>query len=182
MPIKDIPLIASWAGENVVTNKRGRAYSVSLERGVYKVDIDMDKLPITVAPLNSDVIHQTIRVDGGQTTKIEIPLASTVGSVSGVLKITDDFDRNLKITDFVVVILDENGNEVNYSTVDSTGDFYISGLAPGKYRLQLDDKFIAAYGLDIVPAMSYRDIFIPYDYYNPTDVINQDLEYKTLSL
>ena len=78
--------------------------------------------------------------------------------------------------------MDENGNEVNYSTVDSTGDFYISGLAPGKYRLQLDDKFIAAYGLDIVPAMSYRDIFIPYDYYNPTDVINQDLEYKTLSL
>lgn len=182
VPIKDIPLIASWAGENVVTNKRGRAYSVSLERGVYKVDIDMDKLPITVTPLNSDVIHQTIRVDGGQTTKIEIPLASTVGSVSGVLKITDDFDRNLKITDFVVVILDENGNEVNYSTVDSTGDFYISGLAPGKYRLQLDDKFIAAYGLDTVPAMSYRDIFIPYDYYNPTDVINQDLEYKTLSL
>ena len=142
----------------------------------------MDSLPITVAPLNNDLISKTVKIDKGLTTKLELPLASTVGSVSGVLKISDDFERDLKITDFIVVILDSEGNEVNYSTVDSSGQFYISGLAPGSYTLKLDEKFIDAYGLEELPNVSERSIFIPYDYNNPTDVMNQNLEYKTLAL
>ena len=142
----------------------------------------MDSLPITVAPLTNDLISKTIKIDKGLTTKLELPLASTVGSVSVVLKITDDFERDLKITDFVVVLLDLNGEEVNYSTVDSTGKFYISGLAPGQYTLKLDERYIDAYGLEKLPERSEISIFIPYDYKNPTDVTNQNLEYKTLSL
>ena len=111
-----------------------------------------------------------------------MPLISTVGSVSGVLKITDDFNRDLRITDFVVIIEDSEGNEVNYSTVDATGQFYISGLAPGKYKLKLDERFVDAYALERLQNLSERDIYIPFDYENPTDVVNQNLEYKTLSL
>ena len=145
VPIQNVPLITSWTGETSVTNKRGRVYSSSLEQGIYTVSIDMNQLPITVAPFTNDLINKKVKIDGGQTTQLEIPLISTVGSVSGTLKIFDDFQRDLKITDFVVVILDENGEEVNYSTVDSTGVFYISGLAPGNYTLKLDEKFIDAY-------------------------------------
>lgn len=122
------------------------------------------------------------RAKSGQTTQLEIPLISTVGSVSGTLKIFDDFQRDLKITDFVVVILDENGEEVNYSTVDSTGVFYISGLAPGNYTLKLDEKFIDAYGLEMLPEKSEISISIPYDYKTPVDFTEQNLEYKTLAL
>jgi len=182
IPMKDIPVIASWTGNEFMTNKRGRVSSTSIEQGVYNVSLDMETLPITVAPASNDLITRSVRIDGGQTTRLEIPLSSTVGSVSGKLNIADEFERGLKITDFIVVLLDEQGNEVNYSTVDETGEFYISGLAPGKYRLQLDEKFIGAYGLEEVPEMSYREISIPYDYYNPTDVVEQNLEYKTLSL
>ena len=142
----------------------------------------MDNLPLTVAPESNDKIVSRIKIDGGKTTRLEIPLVSTVGSVSGVLKISDDFDRDLRITDFVVVILDSNGNEVNYSTVDETGEFYISGLAPGQYTLQLDERFIDAYGLEEVPDKSALNIVIPFDYDNPTDLMDMDLEYKTLSL
>ena len=142
IPVKDVNLIASWAGADFVTNKRGRVCSTSLSEGIYKVDIDMEKLPITVAPVSNDIITKTIRINGGQVTKLEIPLVSTIGSVSGKLNITDDFNRNLKITDFIVVLLDEQGNEVSYSTIGYDGEFYISGLAPGKYKLQLDEKFI----------------------------------------
>ena len=116
------------------------------------------------------------------TTKLELPLISTVGSVSGVLKIQDDFDRKLAITDFVVIIEDENGKEINYSTVDNSGQFYISGLAPGKYTLKLDDRYIDAYALEKLQNLSERIIYIPFDYENPTDVVNQNLEYRTLSL
>lgn len=182
VPIRNVPLITSWSGETCVTNRRGRVYSSSLDQGVYTVSLDMNKLPITVAPLNNDLINRKVKVDGGNTTKLEIPLVSTVGSVSGVLKISDDFERELKLTDFVVVLLDEEGNEVNYSTVDSSGEYYISGLAPGKYVLKLDDNFINAYGLEEVADKSEINIFIPYDYENSIDIMEQNLEYKTLAL
>ena len=142
----------------------------------------MNSLPITVAPLTNDLISKTIKIEKGLTTQLELPLISTVGSVSGVLKITDDFSRDLRITDFVVIIEDSEGNEVNYSTVDETGKFYISGLAPGKYKLKLDDRYIDAYALEKLQNLSERDIYIPFDYENPTDIVNQNLEYKTLSL
>lgn len=182
VPIRNVPLITSWTGETSVTNKRGRVYSSSLEQGIYTVSIDMNQLPITVAPSTNDLINKKVKIDGGQTTQLEIPLISTVGSVSGTLKIFDDFKRDLKITDFVVVILDENGEEVNYSTVDSTGVFYISGLAPGNYTLKLDEKFIDAYGLEMLPEKSEISISIPYDYKTPVDFTEQNLEYKTLAL
>ncbi len=182
IPVKDVPLITSWTGETCVTNKRGRVYSSSLQQGIYTVSLDMNKLPITVAPINNDMINRKIKVDGGNTTKLEIPLISTVGSVSGVLKISDDFERELKLTDFVVVLLDRDGKEVNYSTVDASGQYYISGLAPGMYTLKLDENFINSYGLEEVAGRSEISVFIPYDYENPTDIMEQNLEYKTLSL
>ena len=182
IPMKDIPLVTSWSSDLEYTNKSGRVASATLTSGVYQVGLDMNSLPITVSPMTNDLISKTIKIDKGLTTKLELPLASTVGSVSGVLKISDDFERDLKITDFVVVILDDKGEEINYSTVNETGQFYISGLAPGKYKLKLDEKFIDAYALEKLPAKSEIDVYIPFDYFNPTDVKNQNLEYKTLSL
>lgn len=181
IPVADVPLETSWGGGSSITNKRGRVYSNSLDKGIYTVTINMDQLPITVAPTTNDLINRKVMIDGGQTTILEIPLVSTVGSVSGTLKISDEFERGLKLSDFVVVLLNEKGDEVNYSTVNETGEFYISGLAPGKYKLQLDERFISAYGLEELPN-SYIDVFIPYDYKNPTDIMDQNLEYKTLSL
>jgi len=182
IPMRDIPVITSWTNELEYTNRSGRVSSSSLSSGVYKVGLDMNSLPITVAPYTNDVISRTIKIENGLTTKVELPLISTVGSVSGVLKITDDYDRELKITDFIVSIIDMKGNEVNYSTVTSDGAFYISGLAPGKYTLKLDDRYMDAYGLEKVENLSERTIYIPYDYVNTTDVTEQNLEYKTLSL
>ena len=181
VPISDVPLKVSWMGENNNTNNFGRFYSTSIEEGVYTVSLDMDSLPITVAPQTNDIISRYVKIEGGQTTRLEIPLISTVGSVSGTLHISDDFNRDLKISDFIVVILDENGEEVNYSTVGESGDYYISGLAPGKYTLQLDQKFIDTYGLEELPKSTIQ-IVIPKDYKHPIDLIDQDLEYKAMAL
>lgn len=182
IPMKDVPIRTDWATEIEYTNKNGKISSAALTSGVYKVAVDMNTLPITVAPLTNDLISKTVKIEKGLTTKLELPLASTVGSVSGVLKISDDFDRNLKITDFVVILVDSEGNEVNYSTVTADGAFYISGLAPGKYTLKLDDRYVDAYGLEKLQNLSERNVFIPFDYENPTDVVNQNIEYRTLSL
>ncbi|MCQ2740020.1 MAG: hypothetical protein MJ237_07325 [bacterium] len=181
IPYKDIPLKTSWSSDISYTNKSGKVISTALSSGVYDISLDMNSLPITVAPLTNDVITKTVKIENGLTTKLELPLVSTVGSVSGILTITDDYDRKLKITDFIVVMLDENGEEVNYSTVNDAGEFYISGLAPGKYTVRLDEKFVSAYSLEELQN-SVIDVFIPFDYNNPTDITGQNLEYKTLSL
>ena len=182
IPVKDIPVVTSWSSTPEYTNRAGRITSSTLTSGIYKVSLDMETLPITVAPLTNDYISKTVKIEDGGTTRLELPLVSTVGSVSGVLNISDDFKRDLKITDFVVIITDEEGNAVNYSTVDNSGQFYISGLAPGRYTLKLDDRYIDAYGLEKLPNLSERNIYIPFDYENPTDVVNQNLEYRALSL
>ena len=182
IPMKDIPIITSWTSELEYTNRTGRVSSSSLPSGMYKIGLDMNSLPITVAPYTNDLIQKTIKIEKGLATKVELPLVSTVGSVSGVLKISDEFDRELRITDFIVSVIDMDGNEVKYSTVTSDGAFYISGLAPGKYIIKLDDRYMNAYGLEKVENLSERTIYIPYDYVNTTDVTGQNLEYKTLSL
>ena len=181
IPVKDIPIVTSWSTDTKYTNKRGYISSASLTSGVYKVGLDMNSLPITVAPLTNDTIVKTIKIENGLTTKLELPLISTVGSVAGTLKITDDFDRKLKITDFVVIIQNDKGEEINYSTVDESGRFYISGLAPGKYIIKLDENYISAYGLEKLQNSS-REIFIPFDYLNPTDLVEQNLEYRAVAL
>ena len=181
IPVKDVPIITSWSTDTKYTNKRGYISSASLTSGVYKVGLDMNSLPITVAPLTNDTIVKTIKIENGLTTKLELPLISTVGSVAGTLKITDDFDRKLKITDFVVIIQNDKGEEINYSTVDESGRFYISGLAPGKYIIKLDENYISAYGLEKLQNSS-REIFIPFDYLNPTDLVEQNLEYRAVAL
>jgi len=182
IPVKDIPIKTNWATQTEYTNKSGKISSAALASGVYEISLDMDGLPITVAPLSNDLITKTVKIENGLTTRLELPLVSTVGSVSGTLKISDDFNRELRISDFIVVIVDTEGNEVNYSTVTSDGNFYISGLAPGRYTLKLDDRFVEAYGLEKLQNLSERTIFIPFDYENPTDVVNQSIEYKTLAL
>ena len=182
IPVKDVPIVTSWTNNIEYTNRSGRIASSALSSGIYEISLDMNSLPITIAPSSNDLITKTVKIEKGLTTKLELPLVSTVGSVSGVLKITDDFGRDLRISDFIVVILDNNGEEVNYSTVTNSGEFYISGLAPGKYQLRLDPKFVDAYGLEELPELSSKTIYIPYDYENPTDVVNQNLEYKTLAL
>jgi len=180
--LKDIPISTSWSNEIEYTNKKGKITSTALPSGVYDVSLDMDSLPITVAPANNDLITKKVKIEDGLTTVFEFPLVSTVGSVSGTLKITDDFARDLRITDFVVIIADEEGNEVNYSTVTQSGEFYISGLAPGKYTLKLDDRYIDAYGLETIEGLSEHEIYIPFDYENPIDIMDKNLEYKTIAL
>lgn len=180
--IKDIPIRTSWTSDIEYTNKKGKITSTALPSGLYDISLDMNSLPITVAPLSNDLITKKVKIEDGLTTVFEFPLISTVGSVSGKLKISDDFERDLRITDFVVIITDEKGEEVSYSTVNDYGEFYISGLAPGKYTLKLDDRYIDAYGLEKLEGLSEHQIFIPYDYDNPTDIMDKNLEYKTIAL
>ena len=105
-------------------------------------------------------------MEARKTTKVEIPLISCIGNIKGKLKIIDDFGRTMNIEDFVIVLNNEKGEEISYSTVDEFGNFYFSGISPGNYKIKLDDSFIYSNSLENYENKSQLSINIPYEYKN----------------
>ena len=84
------------------------------------------------------------------------------------------------ITDFIVSLFDMEGQEVAYSTVDNSGNYYFSGISPGKYKIALDQNFVNDYNL--TPDIEQGEIMIdiPYVYKDFVELNNQDLIYTCL--
>ena len=83
-----------------------------------------------------------------------------------------------QIDEFIVVLNDEEGKEIAYSTVNSNGDFTFSGIEPGKYIIKLDDSFINSNALENYEDKSILKINIPYTYKKFVDITNLELIYK----
>lgn len=180
--VKDVPVKCSWVNDEIYTNNSGKAAPYGTDRGVYNVKIDPDKLPATLLQEKSSASEKIVRVDARQTTIVEFPLKSCVGNVSGKLKIIDDFGRKLNIKEFIVVLNDEEGKETAYSTVDEDGSFYLSGISPGKYTVQLDKSYIEGNNLQDYEDKSLLNVEIPYEYKKFVDVKDLNLMYKTFSI
>ena len=178
--VKNVPIKVSWDNNTIYTNRHGRAYPVGTESGAYNIKVDTEKLPTTLLVDRLNEQGRKIRVEARKTTKVEIPVTSCIGNITGSLKILDDFGRTKNIDDFIVVLNNEQGEEVSYSTVDEYGKFYFSGIAPGKYKLKLDDSFINSNSLENYENKSVLDIDIPYGYKKFVDINNLELIYKSI--
>ncbi len=176
--VKNVPIKCSWENKELYTNKNGKVVPIGTEAGVYAVKIDTDKLPATLYQDKNLSNEKVVRVDPKSTTRVEFPLKSCVGNIKGKLKIVDDFGRTLNIAEFIVVLNDENGEETAYSTVDESGNFYFSGIEPGKYSLKLDDSFINANALQEFEGKSNIPVDIPYTYEDFVDINDLELVYK----
>lgn len=178
IPVKNVPIKCSWVNNEIYTNRSGKVVPIGIDAGFYNVKIDTDKLIATLYQDKSIVNEKLVRIDPRKTTKIEFPLKSCVGNVKGNLRIADDFGRTKNINDFIVVMHDENDEEVSYSTVDEQGNFYFSGVEPGKYTIKLDDSFISSNGLDNYEDKSIINVDIPYTYKEFVDINDLKLVYK----
>lgn len=178
--VANVPIRCNWMNENVYTNKKGRVSPVGIDTGVYNVKIDNDKLAATLVDYENKT--KIVKIEGGKTTKIEFPLKSCVGNVSGKVSITDDFDRKMDTKDFVVVLLDDKGEEKAYSTLDNNGEFYLSGVEPGMYFVQLDKNIIEENNLQYIEGKSVLKIEIPYEYKHFTDIKDINLVYSVVSI
>ena len=112
----------SWVNDKIYTKRNGKAVPIGTEAGIYSVKIDTDKLNATLSQDKNNDIEKFIRIAKGKTTTIEFPLKSCVGNITGTLQIKDDFNREKQIDEFIVVLNDEEGKEIAYSTVNSNGD------------------------------------------------------------
>lgn len=178
--VKDVPVKFSWENNPTYTNRRGRAFPGGTEAGTYNIKVDTEKLPATLLVDRSQEQGKMIRIEQRKTTKVEIPLISCIGNIKGKLKIIDDFGRTMNIEDFIIVLNDEKGEEISYSTVDEYGNFYFSGISPGNYKIKLDDSFIYSNSLGNYDNKSELKINIPYEYKKFIDIDNLELVYKSI--
>lgn len=178
--VSDVPIKCNWMSENIYTNKKGRISSLGIDSGVYKVKIDNDKLAATLVDYENKT--KMVRVEDGKTTRVEFPLKSCAGNISGKVSVVDDFERYMDTKDFVVVLLDSNGEEKAYSTLDSNGEFYLSGIEPGAYFVQLDKNIIEENNLQNVENKSIIKVEIPYEYKHFTDIKDVNLVYSVVSI
>lgn len=178
--VANVPIKCNWINENIYTNRKGRVLPAGIDSGIYKVKIDNDKLSATLIDYENKT--KMVRVEGGKTTKVEFPLKSCIGNVSGKVSITDDFNRKMDTKDFVVVLLDGNGEEKAYSTLDNNGEFYLSGIEPGVYFVQLDKNIIEENNLLNIENKSIIKVEIPYEYKHFTDIKDINLVYSVISI
>lgn len=178
IPVKNVPVKFSWVNKEIYTNRSGRAIPIGTEAGIYTAKIDTDKLNATLYQEKGTDIEKIVRIAKGKTTTLEFPLKSCVGNITGNLKIIDDFDRTKNIDEFIVVINNEKGEEVAYSTVNSNGDFNFSGIEPGNYTIKLDESFINSNALENIENKSILNVEIPYTYKKFIDIRNLELLYK----
>lgn len=180
LKVKDVPIRFSWDNNPKYTNRRGRAFGGGTEAGTYNVKVDTEKLPATLLVDKKQERGNVLRVEARKTTKVEIPLISCIGNIKGKLKIIDDFGRTMNIEDFIIVLNNEKGEEISYSTVDEYGNFYFSGISPGNYKIKLDDSFIYSNSLENYENKSELNVSIPYEYKKFVDINNLELIYKTI--
>ncbi len=173
--ISGVPISVAWKNQAIKTKRNGFCPLQSVEKGFYEIKLDSDNLHANLSPETD--LKKFIYVEPMKTTRVEFPLKSTVGNISGKLNIKDEFDRKMIITDFIVSLYDLEGNEIAYSTVDQFGNYYFSGIAPGKYKISLDHNFINDYNL--IPDIEKGEITIdiPYIYKEFVELKNQDLVY-----
>ena len=166
--------------EDVYTNKKGRVSTIGIDTGVYNVKIDNNKLAATLIDYENKT--KMVRVEGGKTTRVEFPLKSCAGNISGKVNIVDDFDRKMDTKDFVVFLLDEKSEEKAYSTLDNKGEFYLSGIEPGVYFVQLDKNIIEEKNLQNVENKSIIKVEIPYEYKHFANIKDINLVYSVVSI
>jgi len=157
------------------TNKKGEYLAKGLSEGVYQVRLDMDNLPGVLAVSTGAKDKYWVKVDKKQKSRVFFGLISSIGSVAGKVHIFDEFKRNVNIKDLIVSIFNDKGEEVKYTSVDDEGNYFISGLAPGKYTMKLDKNFTEAYHLR--PKNTEKEIVIPPSYKDYVDLKDVDIEY-----
>ncbi|MDJ0626191.1 MAG: carboxypeptidase-like regulatory domain-containing protein [Candidatus Caenarcaniphilales bacterium] len=60
------------------------------------------------------------------------------GSISGYVDIKDIDGKIKDAVNIIVIALDENDKEVAYTYTDQSGEYTLSELPPGKYKITLD--------------------------------------------
>lgn len=126
---------------SVTTDKDGNFIAANIPKGLRKVGIEKETLPVIYTPTIADAL---VNVKAQKVYVANLGVIVTPGSISGKVNVKKDKSTNSEV---VVLLLNDKGKEVKYTTTDSTGGFYLESLAPGEYTLVVDRNYLDYKGL-----------------------------------
>lgn len=132
-PLKGIPIRVN--GEvRAYTDSNGGFHVPSLDVGVYRLELDEENLPLDTAMANKAL---GVQVAAGRSTPVRLGLERRVGFAGRLIDANGD-----PIGSARVVLLDGDGSVRISLETDRYGYFRFSELAPGTYRVRLQDDAI----------------------------------------
>ncbi len=121
----------------VTTSPNGDFTLTGLPRGYHTIAILPDNLPLTI---NAENPIYKIKVREGKTHRLNIPLATEGGMLSGHLEMVDGQDQPVSPDRIVLVLTNQSGVSVKYTSVDPQGNYQFSNIPAGVYSVGLEPK------------------------------------------
>ena len=128
----------------ITTDENGYYVAPNLYDRIYHLEINKNTLPVIYNPTTNDI---AVRVKKSKVYVANHGLIITPGSISGRVKTDKD---NIAISEVIILLLDKEGKEVQYTTTSSTGSYYLSSISPGKYHIVVDNNYLDYNGLQVI--------------------------------
>lgn len=157
------------------TDENGNFYAAKMASGIHKVNFDVNKLSINLTPTTSE---RHAKIATGKRTLVNIGLIVTPGNLGGKISVKDGNNNAIKPSDIVVVLKDESEKDIMFTYSDDEGNYQFSGVAPGKFIIQIGDKQVS--GKKIESLTKPYTIEVPIDYENFFD--KSDINFDVIQL
>ncbi len=126
---------------NITTDSAGKFVATNLSERRYVIGIDEETLPVLYTPTGGNV---SINVKKEKVYIVNFGVIVTPGSISGKVNVDEENEVNSEI---IILLLDEKGKEIKYTTTDSRGEYYLEALPPGTYTVIVDQNYLDYKGL-----------------------------------
>lgn len=128
---------------DVTTDSDGNYIAANIPTGYVKVGVNKNTLPVFYTPTVADAL---VKVEKHKVYQANLGVIVTPGNIMGMIESSND---NIATKEVILLLLDENGNEIKYTTSDSVGSYYLGSIPPGKYIVKVDPNYLNMKGLQV---------------------------------
>lgn len=130
-----------WGQNKIKSNEEGTFIMADVPAGEHEASLVPESIPFTLSVMESE--KQYFEIGKGKVTPVQYRFSMNAGSVSGKISVKDVANKDMSAENLIVVAVDmATGKEVTYVYTDVRGEYMMSELKPGKYKITLDKKDI----------------------------------------
>lgn len=122
-------------GDVLKTDDSGKLILPNIGEGKHKLDLIGDELPIS---LSSPYQHFVVKMKRVKNQKVQIALIHQGGIITGKIALKNIKGKTLNGEKIQMVLKNEQGKVISYTTSDKAGNYRIANIPPGKYYLDLE--------------------------------------------
>jgi len=164
-------------GSEYLTDEEGFFVTGNIPDGTYGIVLDSLSLPLTITPKNE---FMKFKIKPGAVTEVNFHCSLNSATIRGKLKIKDLKGEKINAENIVIIAKNQAGKEVAYTYTDSKGEYILSELAPGQYKISVDKLDIERRNFNIKGSSEIM-VDVPWNFEDFIEVTGIDFEItKTL--